>query len=148
MKKSSCLFFAVFALVFAVSEASADGYGGGPDGSLQASNQSGAMTGADDAARAARQAALIEQARREDADAAVGHFARSRSLLIQAVREFDLGYRLARPDSLIDSASWREGLIQRARDIERVLDPQPRITNRGVQFEPDTRLLGATKKVK
>lgn len=128
--------------------ASADGYGAGPDGSLQASSRSGSVGAGDAAAKAAAEAALIEQARREDASAAVGHYARARSLLIQAVREFDQGYKLARPDSLIDSAGWRKGLIERAADIERVLDPQPRVSERGTRYQPDSRLLGATKSLK
>ena len=84
----------------------------------------------------------IEAAKGERLAAAVGHYARARSLILAAIREFDSGKKLATPDVLIDSAEWRSSLIDRATELEKVLDPQPRITQGGVRFQPDTRLLG------
>ncbi len=84
----------------------------------------------------------IESAKGERLAAAVGHYARSRSLILAAIREFDLGKKLATPDVLLDSAEWRSSLIDRATELEKVLDPQPRITSGGVRYQPDTRLLG------
>ena len=100
------------------------------------------------AAEAIEQSALIERASQADVNGAVGHYARARSLLIAAVREFDQGYAKARPDSLINSQEWRANLIDRAEDLERVLDPQPRLSERGVRFNPDSRLMGVTQKTK
>jgi hypothetical protein len=84
----------------------------------------------------------IEAAKGERLAAAVGHYARARSLILAAIREFDSGKRLATPDVLLDSAEWRSSLIDRATELEKVLDPQPRLTNGGVRYQPDTRLLG------
>jgi hypothetical protein len=71
----------------------------------------------------------------------VAHYARSRALLIKAINEFDKGRALAKPDELIDSVKWRNTLIDRAEDLEKVLDPQPRVTKGGIYFEADSRLL-------
>jgi len=97
------------------------------------------------AARAALAAAPrplgIEAVQGEKLAEAVGHYARARSLLLAAIREFDSGKRIATPDVLIDSAEWRAALIDRATELEKVLDPQPKLTNGGVRYNPDTRLL-------
>jgi hypothetical protein len=83
----------------------------------------------------------IGQASQEQAAEAVAHYARSRALLIAALNEFDLARKLARPDELIDPVKWRNTLIDRAEDLERVLDPQPRATKGGIRFAPDSRLM-------
>lgn len=85
-------------------------------------------------------------ARPEVAAEAVAHYARSRALLVSALHEFDKGRKLARPDELIDSTKWRNTLIDRAEDLERVLDPQPRATKGGIKFEADPRLLPEAKR--
>jgi hypothetical protein len=77
---------------------------------------------------------------------AVAHYARSRALLISAIHEFDKARKLAKPDELLDSTKWRNTLVDRAEDLERVLDPQPRVTKGGIRFEADSRLLPEAKK--
>jgi hypothetical protein len=72
---------------------------------------------------------------------AVGHYTRARSLLLAALREFDAGTRVAELPTLIDPTGWRETVAERAHELERVLDPQPRITSGGASFSPDRRLL-------
>jgi len=74
---------------------------------------------------------------------AVGHYARARSLLIEALREFDRGNHIASPEAFLDADAFRDTLISRADELERVLDPQPRITKGGVRYNPDSRLIGA-----
>jgi hypothetical protein len=88
----------------------------------------------------------LGSARPEVAAEAVAHYARSRALLVSALNEFDKGRKLARPDELIDSTKWRNTLIDRAEDLERVLDPQPRATRGGIKFEADPRLLPEAKR--
>jgi hypothetical protein len=83
----------------------------------------------------------IGQASQERAAEAVAHYARSRALLVTALNEFDQARKLARPDELIDPVKWRNTLIDRAEDLERVLDPQPRATKGGIRFSPDPRLM-------
>ncbi|RIL06146.1 MAG: hypothetical protein DCC75_11095 [Proteobacteria bacterium] len=77
----------------------------------------------------------IEKADRDTLAAAIGHYARARSLLVSALREFDQGQKLANPDSILDSATWRSTLRERAQDLERILAPQARVTRGGVKYE-------------
>ncbi len=93
-----------------------------------------------------RAAANIEAAEGETLAKAIGYFARSRSLLIEAIREFDRGTRIARPDAILDSEEWRSSLVSRAEDLERILSPQPRVTKGGVKFDSNTNLLNVTNK--
>lgn len=72
---------------------------------------------------------------------ATGYYGRSRALLISAIREFDKALKLSKPDALFDSAEWRQSILDRVEELERVLDPQPRVTKDGVRFDPDSRLL-------
>lgn len=88
----------------------------------------------------------IERAQGDDLSEAVGHYARARSLLIAALREFDAGYKLANPNALLNSAQWRATLVDRAQELDRVVDPQPRVSRTGVRFQSDTRLLNEAKK--
>ena len=95
----------------------------------------------------AEQAATgLERASGENLATAVGHYARARSLLIAAIREFDAGYKLANPNVLLDSNEWRATLVDRAQDLDKVLDPQPRLTKSGVKYQADSRLLLEAKK--
>ena len=87
----------------------------------------------------------LSRASNENLASAVGHYARARSLLIEAIREFDRGHRIAEPDALLDSKRWRTSLLDRAQELERVLDPQPRVTRGGVKFQADKRLLNEAK---
>lgn len=73
--------------------------------------------------------------------AAIGHYARARSLLIAAIREFDNGYKLAKPDAILNSKEWRSDVISRAEDLERVLAPQAKASKFSVKYEADPRLL-------
>lgn len=84
----------------------------------------------------------LQRATGAELSSAIGHYARARSLLIAAVREFDQGLQSANPDILIDSKEWRNSVLDRAEDLEKVLAPQPATTERGVHFNPDSRLLG------
>lgn len=91
--------------------------------------------------RSASGAPSMARASGEKLAAATGHFARARSLLIEAVREFDQGSKIANPDILVSSRDWRSAVIDRIEELERVLDPQPRVSKGGVRYNPDTRLL-------
>ncbi len=90
--------------------------------------------------------AQLEGAEGETLASAVGYYARARSLLIEAVREFDRGAKIARPDAILDSEEWRNTLISRAEDLETILAPQARVTKGGVKFGADNRLLNVTGK--
>lgn len=94
-------------------------------------------------AASAQTSVALERAEGPVLAQAVGHYARSRSLLLAALREFDKADRLVHPGALLDVREWRSDILSRAEDLERVLDPQPRTTETGVYFQPDSRLLGA-----
>lgn len=89
---------------------------------------------------------LLGQASQETSVEAVAHYARARALLIAAINEFDTARKIARPDELLDPVKWRNTLVDRAEDLERVLDPQPRATRGGIRFSADPRLLPEAKK--
>lgn len=80
-----------------------------------------------------------ESASDERTQAAIGHYARARSLLVEALDEFESARKLARPDLLIDSEEWRISVISRTEELNRILDPQPRITRSGVRFQASNR---------
>ena len=93
-----------------------------------------------------KRAVALGQADQETAVEAVAHYARARALLIAALNEFDTARKIARPDELLDPVKWRNTLIDRAEDLERVLDPQPKATRGGIKFSADPRLLPEAKK--
>ena len=73
---------------------------------------------------------------------ATGHYARARALLIAAVREFDKGFEQVDPSALIDTGSWRNNIMDRAEDLQKILDPQPRRSQGGVRFDDATAKTG------
>ena len=73
--------------------------------------------------------------------AAIGHFSRARSLLISAVREFDAGLKIANPDLLMNSDSWRRTVMDQATELDKVLAPQPPAPIGGIKYPADSRLL-------
>lgn len=88
----------------------------------------------------------IGQTSTEATAEAIAHYARARALLVSALNEFDQGRKIARPDELLDPTKWRNTLIDRAQDLERILDPQPKATKGGIKFSADPRLLPEAKK--
>lgn len=85
-------------------------------------------------AQAQTYASTVGYATAERRDAAVGHYARTRALLVEALAEFEQGRRLAQPDMLVNSQEWRLSIISRAEDLNRLIDPRPRVTRGGVRF--------------
>ena len=78
--------------------------------------------------------------------AAVGHYNRSRSLIIASINEFDRGYKVANPDMVIDSNKLRQCLLDSAAELEKVTAPQSRDTKAGVKYDADSRLLNEALK--
>lgn len=73
-----------------------------------------------------------------------GHYARSHAMLLEALREFDKGKKLASPEVILNSKEWRGTLISRAEELEKLMDPQPRVSKGGARYEGDSRLLKQT----
>lgn len=130
-----CIFLALYALSALTSTAYADG------GSVGGSSHGGGSAG-----RGSAKTVALGQADNQVTAEAVAHFARARSLVIAALHEFDKGRKLASPNQLLDPVQWRNTLIDRAEDLDRVLDPQPRATKGGIKFEADPRLLPEANK--
>jgi hypothetical protein len=129
------------------SNAMADGVAGVTEGAVDP--KASASSAASEPKQAPQPPEMtIERAQGETLAAATGHYARARSLLVSAIREFDQGYKIAKPDVILDSAKWRDDLINRAKDLEKLLAPQPRITKGGVKFNADPRLLNPEAKPK
>ncbi len=80
-------------------------------------------------------------ASKERSNVAVGHYARARTMMVEALKEFEQGRRLARPDLLVDSEDFRLRLISLTEQLNRVVDPQPRVTRQGAIFRASPRLI-------
>lgn len=125
-----CIFLSLLSLSFVTT----NGYADGGTGSSRGSD------------RAMAKRTTLGQAGLEETAEAVAHFSRARSLIIAALHEFDKGRKIASPSELLDATQWRNTLIDRAEDLDRVLDPQPRATKGGIKFEADPRLLPEASK--
>ncbi|MEY4667626.1 MAG: hypothetical protein RL518_325 [Pseudomonadota bacterium] len=138
-----CLFLSILALSFVSSTSYADGGGGSYDGgqSGHSPRLPGEASSHHHSDRAMAKRTTLGRAGPEQTTEAVAHFARARSLIIAAIHEFDKGRKIASPSELLDTTQWRNTLIDRAEDLDRVLDPQPRATKGGIRFEADPRLL-------
>ena len=132
-----CIFLSLLAVGLVTSSGYADGGTGGSGHSAKFPPSS---------ERAMAKRTTLGQAGQEETTEAVAHFARARSLIIAALHEFDKGRKIASPSDLLDTAQWRNTLIDRAEDLDRVLDPQPRATKGGIKFEADPRLLPEASK--
>ena len=84
----------------------------------------------------------IISAKGEKLAIASGHYARARALLIASLREFDKGLELVDPNALVDANNWRNSVLDRAEDLEHILDPQPRKSRGGVRFDDSTAKTG------
>lgn len=78
-------------------------------------------------------------------DAALGHYGRARSMLVEALAEFEQARKFARPDMLIDPEEWRLSVISRTEELNRILDPKPRVTRGGVVFRANKLLIRREK---
>jgi hypothetical protein len=148
-----CIFFSLLAVGLVTSSSYADGGGDGAGYSAGSrhtatypSSASSDRVASSDRAMAKSKRTTLGQAGQDEVTEAVAHFARARSLIIAALHEFDKGRRIASPSDLLDAAQWRNTLIDRAEDLDRVLDPQPRATKGGIKFEADSRLLPEASK--
>lgn len=89
-------------------------------------------------------ASYSSRADMENMSIAKGHYSRSKALLIEALREFDMGTRRAKADAVLNSKEWRASLVNRAEELDRFLDPQPRISGTGVKFKAEGALIRST----
>ncbi|MCI5066193.1 hypothetical protein MRY87_10750 [bacterium] len=87
---------------------------------------------------------LIERADGRELSKATGHWARARTYMVKALREFDRGTEVVDPDALIDAGELRSRILDHIQVLGRVIDPQPRATEGGVRYGAAPELLGET----
>lgn len=73
--------------------------------------------------------------------AAVGYYSRARTMLVEALAEYEQGRRYARPDLLHDTEEFRLKLISLTEQLNRLVDPHARITRDGVRFKANPRMI-------
>ncbi|MFN8391976.1 MAG: hypothetical protein U0136_16925 [Bdellovibrionota bacterium] len=78
-------------------------------------------------------------------NAALGHWGRARAMLVEALAEFEQGNKYARPDMLINPEEFRLSIISHTEELNRLLDPKPKVTRDGVQFQASPRLIRREK---
>ncbi len=81
----------------------------------------------------------------ERRNAAIGYYSRARALMVEALAEFEQGRKYAQPDLLIDTEEWRLTTITLTEQLNRVIDPKPRVTKDGVIFRANPRLIRREK---
>jgi hypothetical protein len=86
-----------------------------------------------------------QYASRERATIARAHMSRARVLLVEALAEFEESKKYARPDMLIDSEDWRLRVISLTEQLNRVVDPRPRVTREGAVFRTPPRFIRREK---
>jgi hypothetical protein len=84
-------------------------------------------------------------ASKERSTIARAHMSRARTLLVEALAEFEEGKKYARPDLLLDSEDWRLRVVSLTEQLNRVIDPRPRITREGAVFRAPPRFVKREK---
>ncbi len=82
---------------------------------------------------------LAERAAGETLAAATGHYARSRSMVLKALQEFDIALKYVDPAVILNIDAWRSTLLDRVEELDRILDIQPKATREGVSFSSTDR---------
>jgi hypothetical protein len=74
-------------------------------------------------------------------NAAVAYYARARTMLVEALAEYEQGRRYAKPDLLHDPEEFRLTVISLTEQLNRLVDPHIRITRDGVRIKGNPRLI-------
>lgn len=93
------------------------------------------------AAPAADVEAQQKYAHKKRQETAVAHYSRARTMLVAALEEFEQGRRYARPDVLVDSEDWRLKVVSLTEELNRLIDPQVKVTREGVRTKGNPRLI-------
>ncbi len=89
--------------------------------------------------------AEAQYAGKQRSTVAKAHMSRARTLLVEALEEFEEARKYARPDLLLDSEDFRLRVISLTEQLNRVIDPRPRITREGAVFRVPPRLVKREK---
>jgi hypothetical protein len=88
----------------------------------------------------------VEYASAQRGKAAVGHYARARTMCVESLQEFEAGRKYARPDLLIDSEQWRLNMVSLCEQLNRVIDPKVKIDRGGIRVSASPRLIKRARK--
>jgi hypothetical protein len=145
MKMKKIVFAGVFGVVCGVVPAFADGaalYGTQGDTSFGSSESGQVSTYAgsesSSSARSGKKSVELQDASSERRSAAVGHYSRARTMLIEAIEEFEHARTIARPDLVLNGDDFRAGLIQKIDDLSKVIEPQANVARAGARFDDRT----------
>jgi len=90
----------------------------------------------------------IENASPERRAAALGHYSRAKTMLLDALDEFARAEQIAQPNQVLISSAWRASVEMQSRDLDRIINPEARVSVSGARFEASNsgiRLPGARK---
>ncbi len=87
------------------------------------------------------QAQNARYASEQRANAAVAYYSRARTMLVEALAEYEQGKKYARADMLHDSEEFRLTLISLTEQLNKLVDPQIRITRDGIRVRANPRLI-------
>lgn len=75
------------------------------------------------------------------ANAAITYYSRARTMLVEALSEYEQGRRYAQPNMLHDPEEFRLALISLTEELNRLVDPHVRITRDGVRVKANPRMI-------
>lgn len=77
----------------------------------------------------------------ERANAAVTYYSRARTMLVEALAEYEQGRRYAQPNMIHDPEEFRLELISLTEELNRLVDPHVKITRDGVRVKANPRMI-------
>lgn len=75
------------------------------------------------------------------ANAATTYYSRARTMLVEALAEYEQGRRYAQPNMIHDPEEFRLALISLTEELNRLVDPHVKITRDGVRVKANPRMI-------
>lgn len=75
------------------------------------------------------------------ANAATTYYSRARTMLVEALAEYEQGRRYAQPNMIHDPEEFRLALISLTEELNRLVDPHVKITRDGVRVKGNPRMI-------
>lgn len=74
-------------------------------------------------------------------NAAITYYSRARTMMVEALAEYEQGRRYAQPNMLHDPEEFRLAVISLTEELNRLVDPHVKITRDGVRVKANPRLI-------
>lgn len=87
------------------------------------------------------QAQNARYASEQRANAAVTYYSRARTMLVEALADYEQGRRYAQPNMIHDPEEFRLALISLTEELNRLVDPHVKITRDGVRVKANPRMV-------